>query len=131
MDPAAKPVLIYDGRCRFCVRSAEQVRTLVGDRVRYESFRDPGVLARHPQLTEAQCETGAQLVMPDGRVASGFAAVAQALATRPGLRFVAWLHSVPGLHQVIDALYRAVVRNRFRLMGEVCADDACRLHPDA
>ncbi len=131
MATGEQPILVYDGRCRFCVHSTERMRRWVGDRLRYESFRDPGVLARHPQLTAAQCETGAQLVLPDGRVLGGAAAVTRALALRPGLRFVAWLYAVPGLRQLIDAVYGVVVRNRFRLMGEVCADDACRVHPDA
>ena len=127
----AVPALVYDGRCRLCVASVERMRAWVGDRIRYESFRDPGVLARHPQLTAEQCERGAQLILPDGRVWSGAGAVVHALAVRPLLAPLAWLYGVPGLRQLADAAYGVVARNRMRLGGEVCADGTCGLHPRA
>lgn len=124
----ATPVLVYDGRCRFCIRQAERLAGWLGGRVRLESFRDPGVLARHRGLTEAQCEAAIQLVRPDGRIESGAAAVAAALRLRPLTAPVGWLYAVPGLRQAFDAAYRVVARNRFRLGGAACADDACRVH---
>jgi len=127
--PPDVPVLVYDGRCRFCVRSVGWLRARVGDRIRYESFRDPGVLERHPELTAEQCERGAQLVEPGGRVWSDAGAVLRALATRPAFAPVAWLYAVPGLRGLLERGYRVVARNRMRIGGEVCADDACGLHP--
>lgn len=128
--PSAVPVLVYDGRCRFCVASVEWLRARVGDRIRYESFRDPGVLARHPEVTAEQCERGAQLIEPDGRVWSDAGAVLHALAARPVFAPVAWLYAVPGLRQLFEVGYRVVARNRMRLLGEVCAEGACGLRPD-
>src|SRR5436853_7563552 len=64
------PVLIYDGRCNFCRRQAEHLLRLSGGRLRLESFRDPGVLARYPRLTLEACEQAMQLVEPDGRISS-------------------------------------------------------------
>jgi predicted DCC family thiol-disulfide oxidoreductase YuxK len=124
------PILVYDGRCRFCIRSATRLRRWVGDRLRLESFREPGVLERHG-LDLAQCEAGSQLVLADGRVFGGAAGILRALALRPVFRPLVWLYAVPGLRQAIDAAYGVVARNRFRLGGEVCDDGACELHPDA
>lgn len=121
-------MLVYDGRCRFCIREAARLARWTGGRVRLESFRDPAVLARHPGLSAAECETAIHLVESGGRVSRGAAAVARALALRPVLAPVARLYDVPGIGRALEALYALVARNRFRLGGEACADDACRLH---
>ena len=120
-------MLVYDGRCRFCVREAGRLARWAGGRVRLESFREPGVLERHG-LEAAACEAAIHLVEPDGRVTSGAAAVARTLRLRPLLAPLGWLHEVPVMRALLDAGYRVVSRNRFRLGGEVCADDTCRLH---
>ncbi len=124
-----RPVLVYDGRCRFCIRQVRRLERRLGGRVRLESFRDPAVIERHPGLTAAACEQGMQLVLPDGRILSGARAGAELLRLRPLLAPLGWLYYVPGVRQLADALYAVVVRNRFRLGGDVCADDACRVHP--
>jgi predicted DCC family thiol-disulfide oxidoreductase YuxK len=123
-----RPVLVYDGRCRFCVREAGRLARWTGDRVRLASFRDPAVLARYPALSPAACEEAVHLVEPDGRVSRGAEAIARALALRPGLGPLTRLYAVPGVARSVEALYALVARNRFRLGGEQCADDACRLH---
>lgn len=124
----ARPVLLYDGRCRFCVAQATRLARWTGERIRLESFRDPEVLARYPGVTLAACETGMQLVEADGRITSGAEAGARALGRRPGLAPLARLYFVPGLRQLLDRGYAIVVRNRFRL-GGTCDDDACGIHP--
>jgi predicted DCC family thiol-disulfide oxidoreductase YuxK len=123
-----RPVLVYDGRCRFCVGQVTRLARWVDGRVRFESFRDPGVVARYPGLTREACEGAVHLVEPGGRVTSGAEAILRALAVRPPLRPVVWLYRLPGLRQLLDAGYRAIARNRFRLQGETCTDEVCRLH---
>jgi len=125
---AAQPVLIYDGRCRFCVREAHRLQGWVHGRVRLESFRDPGVIERNPGLTLAQCEQALQLVDSDGRIRSGAEAVACALRLNPRIAPLTWIYYVPLLRPVFDIGYRLVARNRFRLRGEVCAEDTCGIH---
>ena len=125
---APQPVLIYDGRCRFCVREAGRVQRWVDGRVRLESFRDPGVVERYPGLTLAQCEQALQLVEPDGRIHSGAEAVARTLRLNPRIAPLTWIYYVPLLRSVFDLGYRIVARNRFRLRGQVCADGTCGVH---
>ena len=122
------PVLVYDGRCAFCMREVERLRRLSGDRVRLESFHDPGVLARHPALTRQRCEEAIQMVAGDGRVFSGMEAVARSLLLRPPLGWAAWLYYLPGVRQTLDAGYRVVARNRYRLLRRSCPDEACAPH---
>jgi predicted DCC family thiol-disulfide oxidoreductase YuxK len=124
----SRPVVVYDGACRFCIAQAQRLERLVGERVRLASFREPGVLEQYPQLTRAGCERALQVVAPDGTVRSGADAVVHVLGLRAGFTPLSWLYRVPGLRQLFDLGYRLVARNRFRLRGEVCADDACRLH---
>ena len=120
--------LVYDGRCRFCVGRAQRLERLVRGRVRLESFRDEGVIASHPGLTEEGCDRAIQLVMPDGRILSGATAIARVLRLHPTLAPLGWLYHLPVVRQLADAAYAIVSQNRFRLSGATCADDACRLH---
>src|SRR5262245_40032379 len=96
-DP--RPVLIYDGRCGFCVSQKARMERWLQGRARFESFRDPGVIERHPGLTLAMCEEAMQLVEPGGRIRSGAEAVFHALRLRPLTAPIGWLYGVPGLRQ--------------------------------
>ncbi len=125
---APQPVLIYDGRCRFCVREASRLARWVRGGVRLESFRDAGVIERYPGLTAAQCEQALQLIEPDGRIRSGAEAVARTLRLNPRIAPLTWVYYVPLLRSVFDRGYRIVARNRFRLRGEVCTDETCGVH---
>jgi predicted DCC family thiol-disulfide oxidoreductase YuxK len=128
MEQSRQAVLVYDGQCRFCVGQATRLGRWVGTGLRLESFREPGVVARYPGLTEETCAGALQLILPDGRRRSGAAAIAGALRLRPALAPLGWLYELPGLRPLIDAGYRVVARNRFRLGGAACAGDACRVH---
>lgn len=125
---APQPVLIYDGRCRFCVREAGRLARWVHGRIQLESFRDPGVIERYPGLTLAACTQALQLVEPDGRIRSGAEAVAGTLRLNPRTAPLAWIYYVPLLRSAFDLGYRIVARNRFRLHGEVCDNDTCGVH---
>lgn len=123
-----RPVLIYDGRCRFCTEQVSWLERLVNGAVRMQSFRDPGVLVRYPGLTRAQCAQALQLVAPGGHVFSGAEAIATVLRLRPLLAPVGWLYYLPGFRQVADWGYHLVAGNRFAWQGDVCAQDVCRQH---
>jgi predicted DCC family thiol-disulfide oxidoreductase YuxK len=122
------PVLLYDGHCRFCIAQASRLARWVRGRIELVSFRDPGVLERHPGLTIEACEQGMQLVLPDGRIASGAEAAARALQLRRLLAPLGWLYFLPGLRVLADAGYRVLARNRFRLGGAACNEEACGRH---
>lgn len=124
----ARPVLLYDGHCRFCIAQADRLSRWTGDRLRLVSFRDPGVLARYPSITPEACEAAMQLVLADGRVVAGGEAAARALALRPVLVPLAALYFVPGVRQLADLVYRLIARNRFHLGGRTCTEETCGLH---
>jgi predicted DCC family thiol-disulfide oxidoreductase YuxK len=123
-----RPVVIYDGHCRFCVDQTRRLERWLGGRAEYASFRSAGTIERFPGLTVERCEAAMQLVLPDGRILDGADAVAQALRLRPLLAPIGWILGVPGIRGLARAAYAAISRRRFRLRGEVCDDDACRVH---
>jgi len=125
-DP--RPVLIYDGHCRFCVQHVSWLERLVNGAVRLQSYHDPGVFMRYPGLTPSQCERALQFVESDGRIYGGAEAIAATLLLRPALAVVGWLYYVPGIRQVADWSYHLVARNRFDWPDDVCLHDACRQH---
>ncbi len=126
----SRPVLLFDGHCRFCVAQTERLLRSTGGRIEALSFREPGVLERFPQVESQACERAMQLVLPDGRVLAGADAALAALALRPALAPLAWLGRLPGLRHLLRAGYRVIAANRSRLPGAplACADEACRLH---
>lgn len=128
MAEAQTSVVIYDGRCRFCVREAQRLARWTRGQVRLESFRESGVIERYPGLTLAACEQALQLVEPSGHIRSGAEAAAHALALNPALAPFIRVYYVPGLRQALDWGYRVVARNRFRLQGELCTEATCGVH---
>lgn len=120
--------LLYDGSCRFCTAGSERLVGMgaPGVIVRVSS-KDEAGMARLPEAARAGIGGALQLVSPDGEVASGAEAVNRVLATRTLWRLITWLYWVPGIRQITDAMYRAVARNRYRVMGKVqaCETGAC------
>jgi predicted DCC family thiol-disulfide oxidoreductase YuxK len=126
----SRPILLFDGHCRFCVAQTARLVRWTGGRIEPLSFREPGVLERFPQVSAADCERAMQLVLPDGRVLAGADAALAALALRPALAPLAALGRLPGLRQALRAGYRVIAANRSFLPGAplACADEACRVH---
>jgi predicted DCC family thiol-disulfide oxidoreductase YuxK len=131
--PPGHHVLLYDGQCRFCTTQSRRLVALARDgAIEALSFQDPGVLDRFPGLTWDECMKAMQLVMPDGRVFSGFEAAVRALATRYVGRG-AYLYYLPGIRQLCDAGYAWAAKNRYRFMGKAvargeCDGGSCHLH---
>jgi len=115
IGPPPSDVLLYDGACALCRRSAAALlRRVPRGSLEAVSFREPGVLDRFPGLGRESCERALQVVRSDGRVFSGAEAVVQALRRRPA----GWLlkaYYLPGLRQAAEAAYSAVAGRRFRL----------------
>ncbi len=57
---AARPTLIYDGECRFCLLWIERWREITGDAVDYRSSQTSA--ADFPEVDPARFETAVQLV---------------------------------------------------------------------
>ena len=108
-----KPVLLYDGACRFCTSSAQFTRRWVDRRVRFavvpSQHADLGALG----VTEQQAAEALVFVDADGTASHGARAVAAAL--RHGAwpwRPVGWLLDAPGVRTLADSVYRRVAARR-------------------
>jgi predicted DCC family thiol-disulfide oxidoreductase YuxK len=122
------PTLLYDGHCRFCTAQMRNLaRFLPEDRYEALSFQEPGVLERFPGITHEQAMEAMHLIDERGRIFSGMEAASRAVAIRPIGR-LAFGYYLPGLRWVLDWGYRAIARNRYRLMGTECKDGTCALH---
>lgn len=124
--PPGTNVVLFDGLCRFCTGQSKNLIALARrGAVEAVDFQQPGALDRFPGLTHELCMQAMCLVTPDGRVIRGFEAAVQAVATRPLLRYVAYLYYLPGLRQLLDLAYRIIAANRYRIMGKTVAEHGC------
>src|SRR5690606_3307467 len=91
-----KPLLIYDGECRFCCRWIERGKAITGERVRYASSQTVG--SDYPEISEEEFSSAVQWIGSDGSRASGAEAVFRALATSIWYgRLAGWIYrNVPG-----------------------------------
>ena len=128
---SAALTLYYDGQCAFCTR--EMMRLAGWDRQRRLAFVDmsqPGFDPAHLGLSLQDLGREMASQTADGRVLFG---VDSMLAAYPlvGRGFLVWPLRVPGLRQVLAALYRQFARHRYamsRLLGyrmPACVDGVC------
>lgn len=111
MTSQDRPILIYDGDCKFCRRSVARLLHVTGDRVDTRPFQE--VAEQFPVISLERFQASVQLVQPDGSVHAGAEAVFRTLAYNPCLGLPLWMYlKVPGVAPVTEFLYRLVARNR-------------------
>lgn len=107
----SKPLLIFDGECGFCRRWVERGKSLTGDRVDYAPSQEIGPC--FPDITPAQFQNAAWLILPDGTALSGAAAILRALKEAPGRGWLYYAYQhVPGFSGASEMAYRWVARHR-------------------
>jgi len=107
-------VLIYDGACPICQGGMlwVQQRALPGQ-FEFLPCQSPERRARFPSISEESCLEALQLVLPDGRVLAGAAAMPEILRRLRGWRWLARLFELPGAAAFAPRVYRWVARNRY------------------
>ncbi|MEM8621186.1 MAG: DCC1-like thiol-disulfide oxidoreductase family protein [Actinomycetota bacterium] len=127
-------VLLFDGDCGMCTRSARLLLKLVGastldsdgERVDIVPSRRPGVLQR-TGVTAEQASASVWTVADDSTVVGGPAAIALAIAIGRQQRWPLWPFAVPGVQWLLDRIYAAIAANRGRFPGET---PWCEQHPE-
>ena len=122
-----KPVLIFDGDCGFCTKTANLVKQL-------DTRGHIRVLPNHTTslldevgLTFEQTLEAAWFVDEKGRQFRGAGAINTCLAAVHGLfEPLVWLYALPGVRQIEDMAYAWVARNRYRMPGSTAA---CKVEP--
>jgi predicted DCC family thiol-disulfide oxidoreductase YuxK len=113
----ATAVLIYDGECAMCRASALWLMRLAlsGGALEILPCRSEPRRARFPQISDAECASAMQLVLPDGRVLGGADAVPELLRRIRGLGWLAAIFALPGARPLARRFYAWIARNRMRL----------------
>ena len=131
-----RPVIVYDGECRFCQWSIARIQKLdQADQFEYLPRQADGVGVRYPKLDESDFNTGLRLVEPalsssesapagENVIYVGPDAVYQIYRRIPPFHLVTWLCRVPLLSPVFRACYGLIARNRHRF-GKVCDGATC------
>jgi lipase maturation factor 1 len=107
----ARPLVIYDGRCGFCLLWIARWRQRTGEGVDFEPSE--AVRDRFPEIPEEALAEAVQLILPDGQVFSGAEAVARMLGLGSGSAFWLWIYRhIPGAAPAAELAYRAVASHR-------------------
>jgi predicted DCC family thiol-disulfide oxidoreductase YuxK len=121
-EPRARPVLLYDGACRFCRFAARAiVRLDRGERLALLPFDDKAAGTLLERVPEGERTRSIHLVDSGGSARSGGDALA-AMIDRLGLL----PHRVSGL---VARLYKPVARRRSELGPRVPDGEAPRRYP--
>lgn len=119
------PLLVYDGDCGFCTRSAWLVDRLPV-RCDVVPWQETDLVAFG--VSEARARHEVVWIEPGGRVSGGASAVAEVFkhAAMPW-PVLGWVLSAPLVRTLAGLVYRWVAANRSRLPG---VTPACQLPPD-
>jgi predicted DCC family thiol-disulfide oxidoreductase YuxK len=125
-EAEGKGVVLFDGGCPLCRRSARSVQRLDWRRrLHFQDCRDAAHLPPAPAPLDAgKMLEEMHLVTPDRkRVYAGFAAFRWMAWRIPVLVPFAWLLYLPGVPWLGRKAYRWVARNRYHLVP--CTDGVC------
>ena len=128
-DRPGTDVVVYDGNCRIC--SAQVCKLPWWDcqkKLSYLSLHDPQVAERWPDLTKERLMLEMCIVDTNGNRHWGAGAVRYLTRRLRRLWWAMPLTYFPGSMILWRPAYRWVARNRYRLSGDSCDNDACQLH---
>jgi predicted DCC family thiol-disulfide oxidoreductase YuxK len=116
-------VLLYDGACRFCIRSLRALKRFDSqNRLELVDATDrAGVDQRFPQTRGADFDA-AMYAIEGSRVYRGFDAFRHAMWRLPSLSWLAMLMYLPGIPPLGRRAYDIIARNRHALG---CSSEAC------
>lgn len=108
--------LIYDGDCPFCKRCVDWIahRARPGA-LEFLPCQAPSRPERFPQVTEAACMEGMQLVMPGGQVRAGETALPDLFRMMRRWRWLAFVFELPVVRWVSPYAYRWTARHRYMI----------------
>ncbi len=110
--PPQKPLMIYDGECRFCCASIERWREETGEQIDYAPYQEAA--SRLPEISASEFRKSVYLIEPDGTLSRAARAVLRTMSLCGRKRWLYWMYRVvPGFGLVADLLYGCVARLRY------------------
>lgn len=111
---------IYDGRCGLCKAFRDWLmENCKPGTFEAIAFDDPRIVRILPDKTRAEIVESAHVVMPDGRVKSGSAAILVALSVRWWGRGLAAILSFRVFDPFLRSIYTWISQNRYRLSCKI------------
>jgi predicted DCC family thiol-disulfide oxidoreductase YuxK len=111
MVPAIKPLLVYDGRCAFCLLWIERWKRITGDAVEYAPSSEAS--PAHPSIPAETFHRSVVLINPDGtHITGALAAITAARGARAGKRLLSLYLRLPGFGSAAERLYRLAAEHR-------------------
>ena len=112
-----KAVLIYDGDCASCRKSALWVMRLALARAELEilPYRSGPRRTRFPDLEAETCARAMQLALPDGRIVEGVDAAPEILSRISVWRWLPAVLQALGLRALARRVYASMARRRLGL----------------
>lgn len=134
-DHADRDIVIFDGDCRFCLKSVRQLKWFDrrGDRLAYVSLHDPMVAEEFPNLTHEQMMDQMFVVDTTGKSHGGAAALRYLSRRLPLLWLAAPVLHIPFSLPVWRTLYRWVANRRYKIAGKTSdeqCEGSCSVHFD-
>ncbi len=105
-----KPLMVFDGECRFCRAWIEYWKDLTGERVEYAPYQE--VAEQFPDVPRQEFAESVQIFLADGERRSGAHAAFSALALGEKTWPLRAYEHVPGSAAVAEAAYRTIARHR-------------------
>lgn len=128
-DFPARDVVIWDGKCRFCLAQVSRLHRLDSGKLAYLSLHDPRVSELAPDLTFDQLMAEMWLLTKSGKKFGGADAIRHLSRKLPLLWIAAPLLHIPFSMPLWRWLYGVFANRRYRIAGEACDEDGtCHLH---
>jgi predicted DCC family thiol-disulfide oxidoreductase YuxK len=107
----ARPLLVYDGDCAFCVFWARYWQKLTGDLVHYRPYQNAA--PDHPEIPLADFQRAVQYIPPEGRRTSAAEASFLNLSHARGKRYwLALYRGFPGFAAISERIYAFIAAHR-------------------
>ena len=112
----AQAVLIYDGICGLCRGGVSWIsRRAARGEFEFLPCQAAERRARYPWMEERVCLEAMQLILPDGRVLAGDAAIPEILSRLKGWRWLAALFRLLGIGYLAPRLYHWIATHRYQI----------------
>jgi len=107
----SRPLLIYDGECKFCVFWARYWQKLTGSSVDYKPYQEVG--AQYPNISAAEFRRAVQYIASDGSRSSAAKASFLALShTQSKTFWLALYNKLPGFAALSEIAYAFISAHR-------------------
>ncbi|RDU36129.1 DUF393 domain-containing protein [Neobacillus piezotolerans] len=123
-----KLLALYDGNCVLCNKTKAKAQKLdwLG-RVQWISLQDYEKQGREPSFRAIDLRRELHLIGEGGKVYKGFFAARKLLIQFPATFLPALFLYLPFAKMAGVPIYNWAARNRYKWMGETCADGSCSI----